>query len=483
MSVTIAGLLLAAWTVLEANPIVVRGAPTAIAVQTNDPDAAPPVVLVDGIPWPSRLATVIPVPEAFWESELRPTRVRPPETGDGTSLPRLLLLSVPESGALQVGNTVIEPVRFPKPVRWSRVPRPEVPRTPLDLATCPGGPDPQDPLAWWRLALMADQADTFAKLPEHWTPEAKLAAQALAARWRAALALVAAQDPGIAAGLRTALTNTIRDTKARVRAAWMDGTSLLPKLLDPATQEQAADLALAALDAWIPLGCWTSVGPNGLPRLAGWHAGWEDRLLEIDGLPERVTIPRRSHFSLSLPVALGGQQTTLRASAGVRTVQFPKSIGQVLPPAFRFEAPRPAPRLFGVQQSSLPFAAECRVHNETPEIFVTCVTNEDVLRQRDELWIQMDNLGLLIPANGPLPTADGVIIHRRAWKDRWLVRIECETPPSSLSIRRTHDGGGPIAVPGPADAFGLEDPKLKLNWTAWNPDRGNKLTDSPEANQ
>ena len=29
------------------------------------------------------------------------------------------------------------------------------------------------------------------------------------------------------------------------------------------------------LDAWIPLGCWTTVGEDGLPRLAGWHGGWK----------------------------------------------------------------------------------------------------------------------------------------------------------------------------------------------------------------
>lgn len=470
MLLTCAGLLLSAWTVLEANPVVVRGAPTALAVQTDDPTAPAPTVLVDGVPWPYRLATVVPVADTTWESELQPTRVRPTSTDDDVRLPRLLLLTVPESGTLQVEDTFIEPLRFPKPARWSRVPPPDVPRPPLDLATSPGGPDPEDPLAWWRLALMADQADTTAQLPEHWSPEAKQAAQALAARWRAALALVAGEDPGIAAGLRSALTNAVRDSNGRTRAAWMDGTSLLPKLLDPTSGDQVSQIALDALDAWIPLGCWTTVGPDGLPRLAGWHGGWENRLIEIDGLPERVEIPRRCHFDLPLPIALGGTQTTLRASAGVRTVQFPKAVGQVSPPAYRFDAPRPAPRLFGVQTSGFPFAAECRIHNGTPEIFVTCVTEPETRLQRDTLWFQLDDQGVIVSANGPLPNVDGVAIHRRVWQDRWQVRMECQSPPRSLSIRRTHEGGGPIAVPGPADAFGLNDPKLKLNWGAWNTD-------------
>ncbi|MEC7195842.1 MAG: hypothetical protein VXW23_02555, partial [Planctomycetota bacterium] len=73
MPLTFAGLLLSAWTVLEANPVVVRGAPTALAVQTDDPAAPPPTVLVDGVPWPYRLATVVPVGETTWESELQPT--------------------------------------------------------------------------------------------------------------------------------------------------------------------------------------------------------------------------------------------------------------------------------------------------------------------------------------------------------------------------------------------------------------------------
>lgn len=470
MPLTFAGLLLSAWTVLEANPVVVRGAPTALAVQTDDPAAPPPTVLVDGVPWPYRLATVVPVGETTWESELQPTRVRPTSPDDEVRLPRLLLLTVPESGTLQVEDTIIEPVRFPKPARWSRVPPPDVPRPPLDLATSPGGPDPQDPLAWWRLALMADQADTTAQLPSNWTPEAKQAAQALAARWRAALALVAGEDPGIAASLRSALTNAVRDTSGRVRAAWMDGSTLLPKLLAPTNADQVSQIALEALDAWIPLGCWTTVGEDGLPRLAGWHGGWENRLIEIDGLSERLEIPRRCHFELSLPVGLGGMQTTLRAGAGVRTVQFPNAVGQITPPAFRFNAPRPAPRLFGVQSSGLPFAAECRVHNETPEIFVTCVTEPESPLQQDALWFQLDEQGILVSANGPLPNVEGVVIHRRVWLDRWHVRLECQSPPSSLSIRRTHEGGGPIAVPGPADAFGLNDPRLKLNWGAWNPD-------------
>ncbi len=470
MPLTLTGLLLSAWTVLESNPIVVGGAPTALAVQTDDPSAPQPNVLVDGVPWPYRLATVVPVPDAVWESELQPTRVRPASPDDDPLLPRLLLLTVPESGKLQVGDTIIEPLRFPKPARWSRIPRPDVPRPPLDLATCAGGPDPQDPLAWWRLALMADQADTTAQVPSNWTPEAKQAAQALAARWRAALVLVATEDPGIAASLRSALTNSVRDTHGRVRAAWLDGTSLLPKLLDPTMTDRVSQVALEALDAWIPLGCWTTVGRDGLPRLAGWHGGWEKRLLEIDGLPERIEIPRRCHFEVPLPVILGGQQTTLRASAGVRTVQFPKAIGHITPPAYRFNPPRPAPRLFGVQSSGLPFAAECRIHNEVPEIFVTCATEPGTLLQRDALWFQVDDQGVWVSANGPVPSVDGLIIHRRIWEDRWQVRIECQSPPSSLSIRRTHDGGGPIAVPGPADAFGLNDPKLKLNWNAWNPE-------------
>ncbi len=470
MPLTLTGLLLSAWTVLESNPIVVGGAPTALAVQTDDPSAPQPNVLVDGVPWPYRLATVVPVPDAAWESELQPTRVRPASPDDDPLLPRLLLLTVPESGKLQVGDTIIEPLRFPKPARWSRIPRPDVPRPPLDLATCAGGPDPQDPLAWWRLALMADQADTTAQVPSNWTPEAKQAAQALAARWRAALVLVATEDPGIAASLRSALTNSVRDTHGRVRAAWLDGTSLLPKLLDPTMTDRVSQVALEALDAWIPLGCWTTVGRDGLPRLAGWHGGWEKRLLEIDGLPERIEIPRRCHFEVPLPVTLGGQQTTLRASAGVRTVQFPKAIGHITPPAYRFNPPRPAPRLFGVQSSGLPFAAECRIHNEVPEIFVTCATEPGTLLQRDALWFQVDDQGVWVSANGPVPSVDGLIIYRRIWEDRWQVRIECQSPPSSLSIRRTHDGGGPIAVPGPADAFGLNDPKLKLNWNAWNPE-------------
>ena len=470
MPLTFAGLLLSAWTVLEANPVVVRGAPTALAVQTDDPAAPPPTVLVDGVPWPYRLATVVPVGETTWESELQPTRVRPTSPDDEVRLPRLLLLTVPESGTLQVEDTIIEPLRFPKPARWSRVPPPDVPRPPLDLATSPGGPDPQDPLAWWRLALMADQADTTAKLPTNWTPEAKQAAQALAARWRAALALVAGEDPGIAASLRSALTNAVRDTNGRVRAAWMDGSPLLPKLLAPENVDQVSQIALDALDAWIPLGCWTTVGRDGLPRLAGWHGGWENRLISIDGLPERLKIPRRCHFELSLPIGFGGTQTTLRAGAGVRTVQFPKAVGQITPPAYRFQAPRPAPRLFGVQTSGLPFAAECRIHNGTPEIFVTCVTEPGTFFQRDALWFQLDEQGLMVTANGPLPKIDGVKIHRRIWKDRWQIRLECQTPPGSLSIRRTHEDGGPIAVPGPADAFGLNDPKLKLNWDAWHSD-------------
>ena len=468
MHLTLAGLLLSAWTVLEVNPVVVQGAPTALAVQTDDPAAAPPLVLVDGVPWPYRLATVVPVDETTWESELQPTRVRPTSPDDEVRLPRLLLLTLPESGTLQVEDTIIEPLRFPKPARWSRMPPPDVPRPPLDLATSPGGPDPHDPLAWWRLALMADQADTTAQLPSSWTREAKQAAQALAARWRAALTLIAGEDPGIAANLRSALTNVVRDTNGRVRAAWMDGSPLLPKLLAPTNEDQVSQIALEALDAWIPLGCWTTVGHDGLPRLAGWHGGWENRLIEIDGLPERVEIPRRCHFEVSLPIGLGGTQTTLRAGAGVRTVQFPKAVGQITPPAYRFNPPRPAPRLFGVQSSGLPFAAECRVHNETPEIFVTCVIKPESPLQRDTLWFQLDEQRILVSAKGPLPIVDGVVIHRRVWLDRWQVRLECQSPPSSLSIRRTHEGGGPIAIPGPADAFGLNDPKLKLNWGAWN---------------
>ena len=109
MPLTLAGLLLSAWTVLESNPIVVGGAPTALAVQTDDPSAPPPSVLVDGVPWPYRLATVVPVADTVWESELRPTRVRPTSPDDDPLLPRLLLLTVPESGKLQVGDTVIEP--------------------------------------------------------------------------------------------------------------------------------------------------------------------------------------------------------------------------------------------------------------------------------------------------------------------------------------------------------------------------------------
>ena len=99
----------------------------------------------------------------------------------------------------------------------------------------------------WR--LMADQADTTAQLPSNWTPEAKQAAQALAARWRAALALVAGEDPGIAASLCSALTNAVRDTSGRVRAAWMDGSPLLPKLLAPTNADQVSQIALEALDA------------------------------------------------------------------------------------------------------------------------------------------------------------------------------------------------------------------------------------------
>ena len=470
MPLAFAGLLLSAWTVLETNPVVVQGAPTALAIQIDDPATPPPIVLVDGVSWPYRLATVVPVGETTWESELQPTRVRPTSPDDEVRLPRLLLLTLPESGTLQVEDTIIEPLRFPKPTRWSRVPPPDVPRPPLDLATSPGGPDPQDPMAWWRLALMADQADTTAQLPSSWTPEAKQAAQALAARWRAALALVAGEDPGIAASLRSALTNAVRDANGRVRAAWMDGSPLLPKLLAATNTDQVSQIALEALDAWIPLGCWTTVGQDGLPRLAGWHGGWESRLIEIDGLPERLEIPRRCHFELSLPIKLGGAPTTLRTGAGVRTVQFPKAVGQITPPAYRFNSPRPAPRLFGVQSSGLPFAAECRVHNETPEIFVTCVTEPESPLQRDALWFQLDEQGILVSANGPVPNMEGVIIHRRVWLDRWQVRLECQSPPSSLSIRRTHEGGGPIAVPGPADAFGLNDPKLKLNWSAWNPE-------------
>merc|ERR1711995_49612 len=109
----------------------------------------------------------------------------------------------------------------------------------------------------------------------------------------------------------------------------MDGSPLLPKLLAPTNADQVSQIALEALDAWIPLGCWTTIGEDGLPRLAGWHGGWENRLIEIDGLPERLEIPRRCHFKLPLPVGLGGSQTTLRAGAGVRTVLFPKSVGQI----------------------------------------------------------------------------------------------------------------------------------------------------------
>ena len=101
--------------------------PTALAVQTDDPAAPPPTVLVDGVPWPYRLATVVPVGETTWESELQPTRVRPTSPDDEVRLPRLLLLTVPESGTLQVEDTIIEPLRFPKPARWSRVPPPDVP--------------------------------------------------------------------------------------------------------------------------------------------------------------------------------------------------------------------------------------------------------------------------------------------------------------------------------------------------------------------
>ena len=318
---------------------------------------------------------------------------------------------------------------------------------------------------------MADQADTTAQLPSNWTPEAKQAAQALAARWRAALALVAGEDPGIAASLRSALTNAVRDTSGRVRArrGWM-APRCCPNCLHQPMLIRFLRSLWKPLDAWIPLGCWTTVGEDGLPRLAGWHGGWENRLIEIDGLPERLEIPRRCHFELSLPVGLGGMQTTLRAGAGVRTVQFPNAVGQITPPAYRFNPPRPAPRLFGVQSSGLPFAAECRVHNETPEIFVTCVTEPESPLQQDALWFQLDEQGIVVSANGPLPNVEGVVIHRRVWLDRWHVRLECQSPPSSLSIRRTHEGGGPVAVPGPADAFGLNDPRLKLNWGAWNPD-------------
>ena len=374
MPLTFAGLLLSAWTVLETNPVVVQGAPTALAIQTDDPAAAPPNVLVDGVPWPYRLATVVPVGETTWESELQPTRVRPTSPDDEVRLPRLLLLTVPESGTLQVEDTIIEPLASRiQPAGVGCLPR--CPR-PLGLGHQPGWTGSPRSLAWWRLPLMADQADTTAELPSNWTPEAKQAAQALAARWRAALALVAGEDPGIAAS-RAALTNAVRDTSGRVRAAWMDGSPLLPNLLAPENVDQVSQIALDALDAWIPLGCWTTVGRDGLPRLAGWHGGWENRLISIDGLPERLEIPRRCHFELSLPIGFGGTQTTLRAGAGVRTVQFPNAVGKITPPAYRFTPPGPPPDFFGVQSSGLPFAAECRVHNETPEIFVTCVTEPE----------------------------------------------------------------------------------------------------------
>ena len=132
-------------------------------------------------------------------------------------------------------------------------------------------------------------------------------------------------------------------------------------------------------------------------------------------------------------------------------------------PGVSIQSPQARPRLFGVQSSGLPFAAECRVHNETPEIFVTCVTEPESPLQQDALWFQLDEQGIVVSANGPLPNVEGVVIHRRVWLDRWHVRLECQSPPSSLSIRRTHEGGGPVAVPGPADAFGLNDPRLKLS--------------------
>ena len=113
--------------------------------------------------------------------------------------------------------------------------------------------------------------------------------------------------------------------------------------------------------------------------------------------------------------------------------------------------PRPAPRLFGVQSSGLPFAAECRVHNETPEIFVTCVTEPEAPLQRDALWFQLDEQGILVSANGP-----------RAERGR------CGHPPTRLARSMASPTGMPIT---PKLALDPQDPRRRRTHRRTRPSR------------
>ncbi len=505
-----------AWRCLDPEPIAVRGGvvllpiaadsaaepewPTTIPVTLRTSDAA---VLgrVEGV-----VGWLVPTPSRTgvrWTDSAEPLTVLA-DRPDGGGVP-LLLVPTPGgfAGTLELEGMRIAP-RWLEPATTIGRPREGMPALSPEAR-----PDSQHPLEWYRWAILADRIG-FDPPPPPGDPAAQLAAWHLAEVWRAAIARVAAQSPGVAAEVRERLTATCTDLDSgapREVAAWIADPSalrsLLGVMLDPGRSDEAVmQGTLAWLRAEPELVTWIdeSLGDRVIVGIA--NPGFSSRLvrarwLEGDPIPVALPIPPRSvrRFELDRPVELAaatdGGVLVLDSETASSRLDFGPAPIAVRPPGL-WLGPLHLPLSLGSATTGvepLPPAnrratAEIRRRGGGWELFVECFRPADVRDDRLEIRFGPEAAPTSVCTVSEQGGGSGALeIGQASYPDRWRCRVRLpdswladalvgvRAPGTGISLRRTlelEDGSKEISAIGfPRPPWRTQPPVVVLDLSAW----------------
>lgn len=497
---------------LVIEPVAVRGGvlmlPLTAERHGNDWPATMRLTFADGRRVEGLVAWLTPEPAVprSWTAEPAAARVRAIEPDDDTaaSAPApgtgaaYLLARLPANGLGEIrfgGGQRLRPIWIEAP---PAAPRRGAAGVALDAIASDDRPDPHSPFTQWRWALLADRLGLDPPPPERFGDGVGcLVAEHDAALWRAGLARLESQSPGVASACRDLLTATCRDGD-RAIAAWVadprrTGALLSLLLARDGEGPELVDAALRWADEQETFLVWPEPGDDrrvtvafanpslepGVATLA-WDRGGE--------IPIAVELPagRVTRVALERPPADDGagggagaspaatppitQVLIVEIAGRSRQLAFYRPLLTAAPPGVFFPPLQPPITLLQTQTGRpAPIVPEratlahLRRREGRWEIFLECrrpVPTDGQRRPGDDraeaitLLLGLEGapgraVALTVPEQGSWELSRGVDdgtleVHRRSGADRWLCRVvlpDAWIPgvgPLLVGMRRSH---------------------------------------------
>ena len=443
---------------------------------------------------------------SHWSDSAEPLTVTAsaPEDGDGVPL---LLVEMPEGfgGSLELDGRRLTP-------RWLEPP--PAARRPVDRM--PSGspearPDGEQPLEWYRWAILADRLGFDQPAPPG-DRAGRLAARHFAEVWRCAIARIEAQSAGVAAELRERLTDSCSEVEdglaPREIAMWIADPRALRALLsimldaslDDRTVMQGA-LAWLRTEPSITMWLEASLGDRAVLGVA--NPGVDTavvrcRWLDGDPVPVAVPVPPRTamRFGIDRPVELAAAAdggVLIVEHAGLeRRLDFGPAPIQARPPGLLLGELRLPLTLAGAQIGEAPLppperraTAQLRRRGGRWELFIECFRPS--YAREDRLVLRVGPSGsetARLDVREGRPSSPGpATVVQASYPDRWRCRIELpdawladglvgvRAPATGIGLARRlelADGRTEISLLGPSrPPWRHEPPTIVVDLSAW----------------